>query len=784
MKSVFRGLRRQLPPRSPLACVPIGNNSFAAGDVRVDRLNASFARNQRQECYLSIASSPVFGTQQTASDWARHTDELLESQTGTWDAPTWRSAFRTFHHWASQSEQDKDSVRRSISLLLRLLHERPHSSESAGLMNQLLKQVLSGGGTSVPYPSVHECISDCLSQGWHADKSTFTMLIEIACQQGNPAMAEEWLTSMWKAAEDNMLLQPDRYSYTAIVQAWARSGDSQKATARIQTLVRDLQRLYRAGDESLKPTEACYVGWIVAIQRRNKSDAPEQAERILFQVWRDAEQDDFYPSYVLYNAVMHAWARRGQAERAQTLLHHMCRAYLEGTNKYCLPDVSSFSTVILAWSKSGLPVAPEQAEKLLQQMQEFYEATGLESVQPNTQTLTSVLDCWAKSNLGHAPERAETILRRMQKHYQAGNDRVRPNTVTFNTCMNAWARSGSSKAPERVESLFRDMQRQYLSGDMDLRPCPISYMARISAWERAKRRDSAEWAQAALDEMIILQDPDVSPATLHFNRVILSWARRGEASKAAALLQQMIDNQSHGMKHSAPNLSSFNFALSAWAKSGSNEALQQSEETLLRMSDLAVRPDTASFNTVLNCCARSPGNYLKARSILDLQISRYKSGDHKCKPDVYGYTSVIESCAREPGSMGSRKKAFSMALATFEQIKLYDEPNHVSFGAMLKACSTLLPSTSPRRSMLIEEIFRKCCEAGCVSTLILYHLHAATSPQIYKDLLQGYDEHTLPKNWTFGVNETNGIRTHRKIRKSTTPERGPVKAKANPGSQK
>jgi hypothetical protein len=779
MKSVFQGLRRQLPSGSPLVCVPIGKSSFAAGDVRIDRLNASFARNRQQECYLSIASSPIVGTQQTASDWARQSDELLESQPGTWDAPTWRTACRTFHHWASQSEPDKDSVRRSISLLLRLLHERPHSSESAGLMNQHLKQVLSGGGTSVHESSVHECISDCLSQGWQADTSTFKMLIEIACQQQNPAMAEVWLASMWKAGEDNALVQPDRYSYTAIVQAWARSGDSSKATARIETLVRDLQRLYRAGnDESLKPTEACYAGWIVATQRSNESDAPEQAERILMQVWKDAEQDDFYPSNILYNAVMHAWARRGQAERAQTLLHHMCRAYLEGTNKYCLPDVSSFSSVILAWSKSGQAVAPEQAEKLLQQMQEFYEATGLESVQPNTQTLTSVLDCWAKSNLEHAPERAETILRRMQERYQAGNDRVRPNTVTFNTCMNAWARSGSRKAPERVESLFRDMQRQYLSGDMDLRPCPISYMARISVWERANRRDSAECAQAVLDEMIILQDPDVSPATLHFNRVILSWARRGEALKAAALLQQMIDNQSRGMKHAAPNLSSFNFALSAWAKSGSTQALEQSEETLLHMSDLAVRPDTASFNTVLSCCAKSPGNYLKARSILDLQISLYNNGDQNCKPDVYGYTSVIENCAREPGNMGSRKKAFSMALATFEQLKLYDQPSHVSFGAMLKACSKLLPSSSPRRSMLIESIFRTCCEAGCVSTLVLYHLHAATSPQIYKDLLQGYDEHTLPKNWTSRVNKANDFRTDRKPRKSTTPERGPVKAKA------
>jgi hypothetical protein len=650
-------------------------------------------------------------------------------------------------------------------------------------MNQLLKQHLRLVGNNAsasvpPYPSIHihKCIRDCLSHGWQADQSTYKMLIEIACSSqlhhNNPATAEEWLTHMWKAP----LLAPNRYTYTAIVQAWARSGDSQ-AIARIEALVHDLQRRYRAEKkQSLKPTEACYAGWIVAWQRSNAPDAPEQAERILMQLWNDAKQDDFYPSSVLYNAVIHTWARRGQAERAQMLLHHMCRSYLEGTNTSCLPDTSSFSSVILAWSKSGHAQAPDQAEKLLQQMQGFYEATGFESVQPNTQTLTSVLDCWAKSNLRHAPERAETILRRMQERYEGGNDRVKPNVVTYNTCMNAWARSSSSEAPERVEGLFHSLQQQYVSSDgFDLRPTPISYMARISVWERANRRDSAERAQAALDEMISLDDPDVAPTTLHFNRVMLSWARRGEASQAAALLQQMLDNHSRGMKNSAPNLSSFNFVLSAWAKSGADEALQQSEETLLRMSDLAastalaVRPDTASFNTVLGCCAKFPGEYLKARFILDLQLSLFNGGDQRCKPDVFGYTCVIESCAAEPGNMGSRKKAFSMALATFEQLKLYDEPNNVSFGAMLKACSKLLPSTSPRRGKLVELIFQQCCDAGCVNATVLHHLHAATPPELYRDLLQGYDQHSLPAEWTFYVNKTKSFRSDRKSYKGDVP---------------
>ena len=750
MKATVRGITRLRPLQSA-----VWTSSCTRNYVQINRRRTPLflIPSIQGERFLCVDAGASVITQDPSLDWKNEANSLLQTQVGTWDSQTWRKACRTFHRsCAASSQYQEDSMRLFMALLLRLVHERPRSSEAATLMNSLLEFVRLEGAISTPGLSIHNCIQECLERGWKADQSTYNFLIEIACQQRNPAHAEQWLTRMQNEAVENSLLRPDRYMYTAVVQAWVRSGSSH-AAVRIEKLIRDLQRRYRDGHEALKPTESCYVGWIVALRTSDKAaDAPEKAERILMELCENAVRDDFYPSAVLYNAVIHAWARHGNASRAHTLLHHMCRSYLEGANKFCLPDTSSFSTVILAWSKSGLAEAPQQAEKLLQQMQDFYQSTGSETIQPNTQTLTSVLDCWAKSNHKRAPQRAEMILRRMQEHYDAGNRHVEPNTVTFNACMNAWARSAADDAPERVGVLFRNMQRRFLSGDVNLKPCPISYMARINAWERSKRLNAAEQAQAVLDEMIALKDPRIAPTTLHFNRVILSWARRGEALQAEALLQQMIDNcDNENIQQTLPNLSSFNFLLSAWSKSGSDVAMEKVEETLLRMSNLAVRPDTTSFNTVLGCCTRYPGHFVKARSVLDLQIARFTDGDQGCRPDVYGYTSVIECCATEPGSMKNRKKAFSMALATFEQLKLYDEPNHVTFGAMLKACSNLLPSTSPRRLKLVDLIFQQCCQAGCVNNSVLYHLRATTTPNIYKDLLQGHSKHSLPGKWTFNL---------------------------------
>jgi hypothetical protein len=186
----------------------------------------------------------------------------------------------------------------------------------------------------------------------------------------------------------------------------------------------------------------------------------------------------------------------------------------------------------------------------------------------------------------------------------------------------------------------------------------------------------------------------------------------------------------------------------------------------------AVEPDTILFNTAMSCWSRSyvSGSYRRARSILDRQIALHeKHGCAACKPDVYGYTTVISACAAECGDKRERSRAFSVALQTFRQLQQLPDnggddsslPNHVTYGAMLKACAKCLPASSPLRQKWSKRVFQDCCEAGMVGDMVVSKLREAVPPDVYRELMQGHSKRSLPSEWTRNVIETNEFRKKR-----------------------
>lgn len=636
-------------------------------------------------------------------------NELLALPLGSWDDPTWSKARSILHELSScngdwrnnvKSQLSSEATRaaaQSLSLLKRMSKERPNSTEASDLMNLVISINERNFGESIAgelfvlNSAIQSSMEECVLAGWRPNMETFQMLLRRACcqmsaRENAPLQAEKWLSVMWKHSQDNPLVQPDRYTYSDIIQAWSRSNDMQAPT-RIEVLVRQLQKLYHSppcdqnnGDNSnnnmcnerFKPTEAAYVGWIVALSNINlnspANDGADRAEKVLWEILERAEEDQFWPSRVVYNAAIHAWARRGNAPRAEALLRHMCQSYIEGTNQYCMPDTKTFSTVITAWAKSGAADAPIKAENLMKLMQEFHIQTNLDIVKPNVVSLASVLNCWAKSDFPHGPERAEAILRHMQQRYHSGNGELKPNVIVFNTCLNAWSRSGAPNAPERVEKLFREMQDQYIQGDNTMKADGVSFMTRINVWERSGRRNAAYKAHSVLEEMIALGDPEVFPTCVHWNRVIRSWSQRGEASRAHALLQRMLHDEylKRGRKNCAPNVSTFNFVLAAYSKSGLEKAPIRAErllnymQNLTETTDLVVKPDLVSFNTVLGCWAKASSSSPSPLRRANIIFSRMQ--DAGIAPDVVSFGALFKVLATSKGISVPEKEVQTRSL--------------------------------------------------------------------------------------------------------------------------
>ena len=223
----------------------------------------------------------------------------------------------------------------------------------------------------------------------------------------------------------------------------------------------------------------------------------------------------------------------------------------------------------------------------------------------------------------------------------------------------------------------------------------------------------------------------------------------------------------------APNEATYTTVVSAFLKNRGPKSAQMADDILRRAETLLpTNPDTVLYNTAIACWARSNRSkaYRKARSILDRQISIYESGVERCKPDVFSFTSVIGSCAMEPGGVEERTKAFSVALGAYQQLTRYDQPNHVTFGTMLKACARLLPENDYLRHKWAKKIFRQSVSAGCVGDMVVSRMREAVSPPIYRDLMQGHSRSNLPDDWVANVDEKSEHRKKLGPRKSRQAE--------------
>ncbi len=92
--------------------------------------------------------------------------------------------------------------------------------------------------------------------------------------------------------------------------------------------------------------------------------------------------------------------------------------------------------------------------------------------------------------------------------------------------------------------------------------------------------------------------------------------------------------------------------LDAWAKSGGGRASAERAEEILEWMDRLhkggnpdVKPDTITFNAVLDAWARSGDRMAprRAEQILDHMDELYRAGNKGVKPDTYTYNTLINA---------------------------------------------------------------------------------------------------------------------------------------------
>ena len=513
--------------------------------------------------------------------------------------------------------------------------------------------------------------------------------------------ADDLLAFAEQACAKDPALSPDRKSYSMVVDAYAKIGDPEHAEA---VLLR-LEKLWKSGNEKVKPNTILYNSVIDAWAKSGRRDAPKRAEAILQHMEQLSDQGHagVRPNTISYSAVLNAWAKsreKGAAQRAEAILNGMLKLQEAGREE-CRPDTFCFTTVIDAWARSKDRNAPQRAEALIQKMEELYQR-GDTDVRPNTVSYNAVTNAWAKSREKGAAQRAEAILNHMLKLHEGGREECCPNTRSFNTVIDAWAKSRDSAAPQRAEALLKKMEELYREGSADVCPNTVSYNAVMNAW--AKDRE------------------------------------KGAAQRAEAILNHMLKLNEGGREECRPNTISFTAVIDAWAKSGDKNAYEHASKLFQQMQSMgkAAEPNSVTHNSLINALAVSsvPDKATKALDILLEMTNMANKGNRDVAPTIITYSAVVKACARAPGNREAKRKALRVALETFDKLRRTSQLASADPMVYDPLFITIANASKGKEyAKVATQVFNFCCEDGVLNDYILGNLRRNSPRDVFENLV-------------------------------------------------
>ncbi|KAK1734718.1 pentatricopeptide repeat-containing protein [Skeletonema marinoi] len=257
--------------------------------------------------------------------------------------------------------------------------------------------------------------------------------------------------AMYKKGNHSM--KPNCFTFTAVITAWARSGEKD-AGERAEKLLDGMIKLYEVGkDDDVKPNVFTLTAVVDAYARAGGRDAATKASNVVRKV-----DPLIKPSYATYNCLMKAWSnsqQQGAARMAENILRKLEDEYQKG-NKQMQPTIITYSSCINAWAKSTDQGKAKRAQAVLVRMKQMYESGVIDSM-PNTVAYTAVINSCA-TTYGDQLEKEEAFKIAYSTFKELSESKhASPNHVTYSTFMRAISKlmPEGEKKDALVSSTFR-----------------------------------------------------------------------------------------------------------------------------------------------------------------------------------------------------------------------------------------------------------------------------------------------------------------------------------------
>jgi pentatricopeptide repeat protein len=559
------------------------------------------------------------------------TQAIVErTRIGEFDVDTWLEAQLLLDWWANQ--RTPQSVKISFLLLERLVSEQ---------------QTLSTGG--------YDDVSSFLNRNL-----IYTLVLN-------------WQQVVKQSANTAQIVYSPQKLVLELDKLCAKSPSLHITGIVLSIILNATLYMCKQGRSSLEAAEFCEVLWNRLVEHHYRSSKfrpdiqsfntilsvwvtcarPDRAQAFLDRVPRDVVTPDNHS----YTILLSAYAKVGDGPAAERLLEHVCRQWQlqqererqsdeqssghEKSSDRIRPNIVTWNTVILAWSKSSSPDAASRAQSLLTRM---YDPSNAPSVRPNLRTLNTVLLCWSRSNRKDCPDMCLRLLQQMKELYATGELESPPNLYSYLSVMFAYF---AAHRPSEAEELFEEMYRGFMhDGRTYLKPTLSILTSLLQAWARAGQVERTWAVLARIRELhdvgVLPTGPDLRAYNLMISCLLYCQKALPDcAVKADTLLQEMKKNPK-----TLPCIFSYACTIQAWllTPDGLDRAVELSREALDVYSSgrqCISSTDYIKINSIILAFCRT-GHPAQAQNILFGVYELYR--ENRCPPPDDGvFRSLVKA---------------------------------------------------------------------------------------------------------------------------------------------
>jgi hypothetical protein len=370
----------------------------------------------------------------------------------------------------------------------------------------------------------------------------------------------------------------------------------------------------------------CYhviEGASVTLCRKKTLRYPELAELILDRMLHKSRHENplMRPTAGTFNAVIASWQAVAQIhptvaqERSHALLRRLKSLYEAGWGQEFIPDHMTYRRVMSQYAHKG---DGETVEELLEELYDLYTETGQQhsTLQPGLHHFTFVLIAWSKSKDPDAPQRATAILERMLElealstgnkkasavvvndHDQGKSDeendlpqffgfKVYP--TNFNIVMHCWSKQRTKEAAFEVQRIYDQLMELFRTDPRTKRPNGGTYSALIMAWHRfdPAKAEQYFWEWKDKHGQGLCDSP--TDGRSMFNILVDGWYHSkvpDAAERCENLFLRVLEDDTGELNNFwQPSGIAFSMVISAWTRKKERKDVEQAESMLIKLED-------------------------------------------------------------------------------------------------------------------------------------------------------------------------------------------------------